>query len=213
MARIGKIYAYSYEEYKDFKDWADKQVYTFYDGFKVCIGNKVWNIKKKWFPSESGIAIMSSSEWLDAYLIQKCPHTFVTKRLKSVYCEETYKYLQNLDLSGKPTEDLKQNRKIVIKCNKYSAWSVHSRPFRVFRKSKGNIQTKWHVTTYDNLDYNEDTKTWVHGSLCYPTNTNCSEAKSIKSLVRHLRKQYLPTGITFHIHGRYKGEYYDVHIR
>ena len=116
-------------------------------------------------------------------------------------------------MSGKPTEDLKQNRKIVIKCNKYSAWSVHSRPFRVFRKSKGNIQTKWHVTTYDNLDYNEDTKTWVHGSLCYPTNTNCSEAKSIKSLVRHLRKQYLPTGITFHIHGRYKGEYYDVHIR
>ncbi len=213
MASIDKIYAYSYKEYKAFKDWADKQVHTFYDGLKVCIGDKVWNIKKEWFPSENGIAIMNSPEWLDAYLIQKCPSSFVVDRLKNVYGEDTCEYLQNLDLSGKPTENLKQNRKIIITCNKYSTWNVHSKPFRVFRKSKGYIQTKWHVTTYDDLEYNDNTKTWVHSSLCYPSYINCSEAKSIKSLVRHLRKQYLPTGITFHILGGYKGEYYDVHIR
>lgn len=213
MASIDKIYAYSYEEYREFKDWADKQIHTFYDGLRACIGDGIRHIKKEHFPTEGGIAIMITPRWSDAYLIQKCSHTFIIERLKSVYCEETYKYLQNLNLSGKPTEDLKQNRKIIIRCNKYSAWGVHSRPFRAFRKSKGDIQTKWHVTTYDGLDYNEDTKTWVYDTLCYPANTNCSEAKSIKSLVRHLRKQYLPTNITFHIHGRYKGEYYDVHIR
>ena len=36
--------------------------------------------------------------------------------------------------------------------------------------------------------------------------------QTIKSLVRHLRKQYLPKGVTFTISGRYTCEYYIAFI-
>ena len=44
----------------------------------------------------------------------------------------------------------------------------------------------------------------------YPKNTNTSHVKSIKGVVRHLRKQYLPKGITFNLIGGYVGEEYLV---
>jgi hypothetical protein len=42
MAGIDKTYCYSYKEYKEFKDWADKQVITFFDGLKKCVGKYVY---------------------------------------------------------------------------------------------------------------------------------------------------------------------------
>jgi hypothetical protein len=46
----------------------------------------------------------------------------------------------------------------------------------------------------------------------YPHNTNTATVTSIKALVRHLRKQYLPKGITFRLMGRYVGEEYLVTV-
>ena len=37
MAGIDKTYTNSFKEYKEFKDWADKQKLTFFDGLSVCI--------------------------------------------------------------------------------------------------------------------------------------------------------------------------------
>ena len=49
MASIDKTYTDSYEEYKEFKDWADKQKLTFFDGYTVCIGDWVWCYEEKRF--------------------------------------------------------------------------------------------------------------------------------------------------------------------
>jgi len=64
------------------------------------------------------------------------------------------------------------------------------------------------VQCKDNFWYNSDTKTWVNVDSFYPSNTNTAHITSTKALVRHLRKQYLPKGITFTISGRYVGEEY-----
>ena len=49
MAGIDKTYTDNYKEYKAFKEWADKQVVTFFNGHKQCIGNWVWDYEKEDF--------------------------------------------------------------------------------------------------------------------------------------------------------------------
>lgn len=46
----------------------------------------------------------------------------------------------------------------------------------------------------------------------YKLDDNTADITSIKALVRHLRKQYLPKDITFIISGNYVGEDYIVYI-
>ena len=216
MAGIDNIYAYSYKEYKDFKDWADKQVHTFYDGLKVCIGDSISDIEeddytlKGW---EYGIPIVSSPFWLDAYLVQNCKFKFVLNRLGYVYKKKAYDNLKNTDLSGKPTGDFQQNRKIVIKDRHGNKCKLHNKPYRIYVKNKGYKQPKWSINTFDGMSYNDDTNKWVSRHSCYPAYQSCNYLTSIKSLVRHLRKQYLPTDITFYLAGRCVGENYTIYIR
>ena len=49
MAGIDKTYTDSFEEYKEFKAWADNQVLMFFDGHKECIGDWVWYYEKEDF--------------------------------------------------------------------------------------------------------------------------------------------------------------------
>lgn len=216
MASIDKIYAYSYVEYRSFKDWADSQTHTFYDGLKVCIGDSIKDMKEDYYTAtdwEYGVPIVSSPLWLDAYLIQKCKHKFVLNRLGYVYKKKGYNNLKNRDLSGKPTEDFQQNRKIVIKDRHGNKCKLHNKPYRVYVKKRGYLQPKWSINTFDGMSYNDDTNKWVNKDSCYPAYQSWHYLPSIKSLVRHLRKQYLPKDITFYLEGRYVGEDYIIHIR
>lgn len=49
--------------------------------------------------------------------------------------------------------------------------------------------------------------------MYYPHNTNTAHISSVKGIIRHLRKQYLPTGLKFTLIGRYVGEEYEVTIK
>lgn len=199
MAGIDKTYTSSYENYKEFKNWADKQVLIFFNGHKECIGDWVWNYTKDDF-SGGEIPIMNTPIWLDIYLIQNCKSQFVLDRMRSVYNEKSYKEFLNVDLTAKPPESFQQNRKIVVKKHEYTKFPIHNKPF--------GKKMKWWLQSDDNFQYNDETKTWV--SNYYPSNTNTAHISSIKSLIRHLRKQYLPKGITFTLSGRYIGEDYLV---
>lgn len=204
MACIDKTYTDSYKEYKEFKDWADTQYLTFYDGLRVRIGDWVWERSEEDF--ENGdIPIMNTPTWLDVYLIQNCKSEFVLERMKWVYDEEDYQKFLSVDLTAKPPKEFQQNRKIVIKRNKRSKFPIHNKPY-----FKG---AKWWIQCYDNFWYNDKTGVWSSDEGYYPRNTNTSHMKSLKALVRHLRKQYLPKGITFSISGRYVGESYDAVIK
>lgn len=204
MAGIDKTYTNSYEDYKEFKDWADKQFLTFFDNHRVCIGNWVWSYEKEDFGNNE-IPIMNTPTWLDIYLIQNCKSEFVINRMKEVYGDDSYREFKTIDLTAKPSEEFQQNRKIVIKKYKRTKFPIHNKPY--------NKTKFWWLQCDDNFWYNDETKTWVSNNFYYPHNTNTAHILSIKSLVRHLRKQYLPKGITFILSGRYIGEEYEILIK
>lgn len=203
MAGIDKTYTDSFEEYKKFKDWADNQFLTFFDGHKVHIGSWVWNWTKEDFYGRE-LPIMNTPTWLDIYLIQNCKIKFVLDRMKDVYGKDSYKEFKTVDLTAKPSEEFKQNRKVIIKNCNTTKFPIHNTPYG---KSK-----YWWLQCDDDFWYNDETKRWVSSSFYYPHNTNTSHIPSIKALVRHLRKQYLPKGITFILSGRYIGEEYQILI-
>lgn len=202
MASIDKTYTDSYVDYKEFKNWADTQVLTFFDGHKERIGDWVWNYEKDDF-SNGEIPIMNTPTWLDIYLIQNCKSKFVLDRMKCVYGEESYKEYQNIDLTAKPPKGFEQNRKIRIKKSKRTRFPIHNKPYR---------SNKWWLQCKDiNFWYNDETKIWTQDRL-YPSNTNTAHIGSIKGIIRHLRKQYLPKGVEFTITGKYVGEEYLIII-
>ena len=203
MAGIDKTYTDSYTEYREFKDWADKQTLAFFNGHKVCIGDYVWNYEEEDFQGGE-TAIMNTPTWLDIYFIQNCHSNFVLERMKAVYSTDSFKEFQSVDLTAKPPEGFQKNRKITIKKSKRTRFPLHQKPY--------GGQTKWWVQCNGNFWYCEDTKTWSSYDNYYPSNTNTAQIKSIKGIVRHLRKQYLPKGVTFNIMGGYVGEDYLVSV-
>lgn len=205
MAWIDKTYTESFEEYKVFKEWADRQVLTFFNGYKVCIGEWVRELHKEDF-FNGEIPIMNTPTWLDIYLIQNCKSQFVLDRLESVYGRETYEEFLNVDLTAKPSSSFRQHRKIKIKRNNRTKFPLHKRPY-------GGNRGWLLQCDDDNFWYSDKAKIWSHRSDYYPSNTNTAHIKSVKGVIRHLRRQYLPKGITFRLIGRYVGEEYTIHIK
>jgi hypothetical protein len=202
MASIDKTYTDSYKDYKEFKDWADTQIVTFFDGHKECIGDWVRLLEQEDF-TEGEVAIMNTPGWVDTYLIQHCKSRFVIKRMKEVYSKENFEEMKAIDLTSIP-EGWAKNRKIVIQTVKgHTKFPLHSAPYG------GDI---WWVQCDGDLWYNDETGVWAN-HYKYPTYTNVAHAKSIKALVRHLRKQYLPKDITFSLSGNYIGEVYEIKIK
>lgn len=202
MAYIDKTYTDSYKDYKEFKDWANKQTLTFFDGYSVNIGERVWEYEEVDFLGGE-IPIMNTPTWFDIYLIQNCKSEFVLNRMKEVYGESTFKEYKKIDLTALPPENYQQNRKVVIRRNKNTKFPLHKIPYN------GGV---WWLQCKDYFWYNEKADKWVSEDFYYPHNSNTALIKSTKSLIRHLRKQYLPKGVKFTLFGRYIGEEYDVII-
>jgi hypothetical protein len=202
MAGIDKTYTDNYNEYKAFKEWADKQVITFFDEHKECIGDWVCNYEKEDFYNGE-IPIMNTPTWLDIYLIQNCKSKFVIERMKDVYGKHFDEYKNLTNLNTIPYGYCK-NRKVVISNGDKCKFPFYK---KMFKKPIGG-KMDWWVQCEDDFCYNSETKTWVHRDSFYPHSTNTAHFKSIKAIIRHLRKQYLPKGVKFKISGRYVGEEY-----
>ena len=204
MAGIDKTYTDSYSDYKEFKDWAVKQTLTFFNGHTVRIGDWIRDCKEEDF-NDGEIPIMNTPTWLDIYLIQNCKTKFVLDRLKSVYGEDSFKEYQSVDLTAKPPSNFQQNRKISIKKSNRTTYPLHKKPY--------GGKSKWWLQCDNNFNYDEETKTWTSYNSYYPYNTNTAVIKTIKGIIKHLRKQYLPKGIVFNIIGNRIGEDYIVTIK
>jgi hypothetical protein len=121
-----------------------------------------------------------------------------------VYGDESYEEFQNIDLRAKPPIEFQQNRKITIKSGKRTRFPLHSKPY--------DGKSEWWLQCNDDFGYHEETKIWSSYDYNYPHNTNTAHIKSIKGVVRHLRKQYLPKGAIFNLSGRYIGEEYLITV-
>jgi hypothetical protein len=202
MAGIDKTYTDSYSEYIEFKEWADKQVITFFNGHKKCIGDWVYQYDKEHFDG-CDLPIMNTPTWIDIYLINNCKIPFVLDRMKYVY-GSSFDKVKNMSIMTSIPDGLKQNRKIVITRHKHTQYPIHEKAFDGF---------SWSLSCDDNnYWYNSETKTWADHDT-YPGNSTTSYSGSLKALVRLLRKQYLPSDITFTLSGRYPGEKYTVKVK
>lgn len=203
MASIDKTYTESYSDYMEFKKWADNQVVTFFDGTSVCIGGWVWDYEETDFQNGE-IPIMNTPVWLDAYLLQNCKIDFVLDRMKSVHCEDFVNNSKDINFSEIP-KGWKKGRKIKIKHKLgRTKFSVHNKPY--------GGKKYWWLQSDDDIGFNSYTKTWSSEEFFYPHNTNTMYVRSVKSLIRYLRKQNLPYGVSFTLIGRYVGEEYTVYI-
>lgn len=207
MAGIDKTYTDSYKEYKGFLEWSKNKHIEFFDGYKISLTDYIYDDWKK--EDFNGIEkpVMNTPTYIDVYLIQNCPFKFVIDRMKKVYSEEIYEKLRSTDLKSKLPDNFQKNRKIIISKNKYSKFPIHNKPYPI----KG-YNSNWWLQSF-NANYNEETKRWITKEIYYPTNTNTAIFKSIKSVIRHLRKQYLPKNIEFELVGNYKGERYTIKIK
>lgn len=204
MAGIDKTYTDSYENYKMFKVWADSQSVKFFNGHVENIGDYVWQLEENDF-QHGEIPIMNSQTWLDVYLLQHCKSQFVLDRLNEVYGESTIKDFKQHKLWTQPSNEYRPYRQIKIKCCESSNFPLHNHVY--------DGKMRWWVQSQNGYLYHEKSKTWVSPDSLYPSNTNTAHIKSIKGVVRHLRKQYLPKGISFRIIGRYVGEEYVAQIK
>lgn len=153
------------------------------------------------------LPVINSPTYLDIFLVQNCPIKFIQNRMKEVYHKDFYNKMKEIDLSAKPPKELQQNRKITVtKNDKYTKFPIHNKPY-------GKVKNWW-LQSNNYIWFNSETNTWVDEIYWYyPVNTNTAHFKSLKAVIRHLRKQYLPTGISFILSGRYVGEEYLIKIK
>lgn len=211
MASIDKIYA-NFKEYQSLLDWAKGKEVTFFDGSSKKIEDYVYDHWDENDFKEVDRPVMNTPTWLDSYLIKHCPLSFVIERMKEVYDEEDYSMLEKLNLTAFP-EGLQRGRKVKIETHSRSRFPIHNVPFKSSRGKAKSRKVKWWLQCDNrNYWYNDGTKVWTDYKL-YPANTNTSLHKSLKSLVRFLRKQYLPAGIEFIVSGRYVGEEYKIKVK
>jgi len=196
MAAIDKTYAPNWEAYNKLIDWAKDKVIKFETG-DVKIIDYISQYDEKEF--YNGCRVMNSPVWLDRYLVEHCPIQFVQDRMKEVYDEE----LIELPFSLKLPEDYKKKRGIKI-----------TRTGAIPLSNKGcNKHGKWWLQQYNGWKFDSENKVWINRDLLFPYDTDTSHHKSIKALIRFLKKQKLPKGLEFTLIGRYQGETFKVKIR
>ena len=103
--------------------------------------------------------------------------------------------------------DWRRNRKIKIVRSKYTQWKLVS-----------YTRYCWSVSIPKaGMWYVEDLNSWTGSDFFeLPEGGSMSSkmhAKSIKGLIRKLRKSYLPSGIEFRLRGSYVGQEYIIRIK
>lgn len=202
MAGIDKTYTDSYKDYKELVDWVKDKKIEFHTGQTIKMSDVVWDLEEGDF-SNGEMAVMNTSTYVDIFLIQNCPVNFVQDRMKEVYSEETFKEYKEMVFPKPLNPEYKRNRKIKI--------SMRG-DIPLFNKGLGSHK-KWWLQSDIGWTYHEEDKVCSSYDDLLPSNTNTSHHKTIKSLVRFLRKQHLPKGLKFHLIGRYDGEDFEIEIK
>lgn len=210
MAGIDKTYVDNYDDWKRIVDWAKTAEFTCPNGLKLRAINYCYypdapeSEIREWIEKVESIPIMNTSQGLDYFLIKYCPIDVVQERMKEVYDEEYYNSVKN----GASEYDIfttegKIGTRIVIKNRK-------SRN-NYFLRRVGDIEVKYDGSY---LDYNDELKRflWPY-ELGYHTLDDFHKIKSVKSLIRRLRKMKLPKGAIIKVQGYYIHENLELIVK
>lgn len=214
MAAIDKTYVTSYKDYKNFIEWAKGTHFPCPNGFIMKPIEYVYDwFTETDFDGEKEIPIMNTDNDVDYFLIKYCPFQFVQDRMKQVYGEEYYQSVLNgtspydtfvYPERGTKVKEIKIGRSFFTKSRK--AWKFYS-PLR----EKITKPTYFIGATYNdmNLWYDEKQNKFL---LPYEfgdgRSSYANKCRSIKAVIRLIRKWKLPVGTIIDVSGRYVGEEY-----
>lgn len=213
MAAIDKLYIDNYEQYCQFRDWCKEQ-----PPFKDKYGYETSLIDYLWYKDETfeGGPIMRSEEFTDAILARTCPFDFIQDELKLRY-GGFYSQFKNGQVYTSPGEiipkEIGHHCKIIKIPDLYRG-----------HKCNRPIKGRWIVEIDDNLNYlrynryidKKRKPTWdYHDDFISGVDWSSNSAggfKTLKSVIRHIRKWNLPIGTRLRVWGRYVGEDYIIKV-
>lgn len=216
MAYIDRTYITSWDEYEEFSKWADKTTFKCPNGTSV----NMKDVYRKWnkdeleneLSSSPEVYLMTTSWTLDYFLIKYCPIQFVQDRMKVVYGEEYYNSVKN----GTSEYDTFKYPKTSKKFKIVFRDELMRRKNYIYKHKRRRKVGFWIEAEYaPNVEerlplmYNEDLHRFV---LPYELEfgEKCSIAppkyRSVKAVIRGLRKMPVFKGMVITISGRYVGE-------
>jgi hypothetical protein len=213
MAGVDKIYVNNWKDFCEVRDYFLNTEYVANNGTKCVLKNYMYDVEdvsEDFFDGEREVAITNTPCKVDYYLAMYCPVKAVQEYLESVY--EDYK---NLD-EWKEYITFDRNPGNKIKVIKYPKFGKINKAL--------NQRFGWHVSviTPDGDGYKSyptyygDTNQWIYDyELEFPIDKSCGwcNYKTIKSLIRNIRKWKLPKGSIVTAQGRYIGECYKFLIK
>lgn len=203
MAAIDKTYLNNYKIYKVFLDWAKKTTYTCPNGLTYNVYDYTYPYWTEKSMKDQYRPVLISSYTLDYFLIKYCPFLFVQERLKEVYDEDYYWRVKNgyseYDTFKYP--EIGTHFTIVrgqhLKHKDY-LWALNRRKMYFDITVEYNDSPLW---------YNSKLKRFLLPNELGDGDTNWSyKGRTVKSLLRHLRKMKLPRGAIITAKGRYINE-------
>ena len=216
MAGCDKIWASKYQDYLDMREWAKQNKFTCPNGMVIDPSEFFWRkFSKEDFDESEELAIMSSPNVLDYFLIKYCSLQFVQDYLKTNYPEE---YIQSV-LNGTSDYDRfvppEKGSKVKLiyrgqKSNRLSKFRHHKQKFIIDIAYKSN--SLWYNRDYDKwfIFYDRETDT---SELGIWTSSSAVCCHSIKALIRKIRKWNLPKGSIIEASGRWDCETYKFVVK
>lgn len=211
MAGIDKTYVSNYQDWKEITDYMKNAEFTCPNGIVLKgIDDLLYPDMSKdevesWLSEQESIPVMSTSNSMDYFLIKNCPIKCIHDKIKGVYSKRYYDSIlngnSNYDTFVRP-EVGKHVR--IIKRPKYNKLYKYKR-FGKYHKQHGYTLD----FMFDNMvvKYNKDFNIFVFpdelgkGGAYIKT-----ECKTLKSLIRKVRKLNIPVGTHIIFEGMYIGE-------
>lgn len=203
MAAIDKTYLSNYKIYQQFIEWAKKTTFICPNGIKLRVIDSVYAYWTEKDMNAGERPVLNSSHTLDYFLIKYCPFDFVQERMKEVYDADFYESVKNGTSDYDTFVYPAIATKFVVVRGKYLK---HKNYLWKLRKKIILFDIEVEYKNYP-LWYNRELHRFllpfelgeVGQSFAY-------ETKTIKSLIRHLRKMKLPKGAIITARGRYIDE-------
>lgn len=203
MAAIDKTYTSDYEEYQKFLKWAKETTFECPNGIKLYVYAYVYDYWTEENMKETPRPVMNTPQSLDYFLIKYCPFEFVQERMREVYSEE---YVNSI-LNGTSEYDTFKYPEIGTKFTivkgrfmkgKDYLWKFRKRKIYFSLEVEYNNQFLWYNPKINKFilpyELGIDMMSWAE------------KGRTIKSLIRHLRKLKLPKGAIIKAYGRYINE-------
>lgn len=210
MAAIDKTYVNNYEDWKRVIDYARSTTFTCPNGTRIRLIDYCYypdaseSEIKEWLSEKEEIPVMNTSFSVDYFLIKHCPIDIVQKRMREVYDEDYYNGVKN-------------------GTNKYDTFPCEGKiGTRVVLRKRGNRSnhiSRGHYFVY--AEHDEVTLWWSdeigrflwHKELGVWSSNCFNGCKTLKALIRRLRKMKLPKGAVVKATGRYTDEYFEFEIK